>query len=73
MWRDGQALFTASFASTERHGKLVVEWTEMEVQSFLIGLITTRLSQLLTIFVDALDEGSNDDSRRVVSFLEHLT
>ncbi|KAJ9662198.1 hypothetical protein H2198_001549 [Neophaeococcomyces mojaviensis] len=67
-----RALFEKRFALKIQDGK-VGEWTETELQNFLIELITTLQLPLLNIFIDALDEGSDDDVRRMVRFLECLT
>jgi len=70
---DAQPFFIARFALKERQGKIIEEWAETELQNFLIELITTRIQRLVTVFIDALDEGSSDDVRRLTSYLERLT
>jgi len=70
---DTQPFFIGRFALKERKGKMIEEWAETELQNFLIELITTRIQRLLTVFIDALDEGSTDDIRRLMSYLERLT
>lgn len=67
-----RALFEKRFASKMKDGKVGV-WTDTELQNFLIELITTLQLPLLNIFIDALDEGSDDDVRRMVKSLERLT
>ena len=70
---DAQALFATRFASKERDGKIAEAWTEPELQNFLIELVTTQQDLFITAFIDALDEGSSDDVRCMISYLENLT
>lgn len=65
-------LFEERFASKENLGK-VEPWTEVEIQNFLLELATAKQLSSVNIFVDALDEGQNDDIRRLVTFFERLT
>lgn len=51
----------------------VEEWTETELQNFLITIVTTRKSRPVVIFIDALDEGKDDDVQQIVGFLERLS
>ncbi|KAJ9659952.1 hypothetical protein H2198_002842 [Neophaeococcomyces mojaviensis] len=66
-----RSLFVESFATKVRDG-IVEDWTEMEVQNFLIELIVTLQLPSLIIFIDALDEGDDDDVRSMVRFLKRL-
>ncbi|OCL02331.1 purine and uridine phosphorylase, partial [Glonium stellatum] len=63
--------FTESFLVKERHGE-VDEWTVQELQGFLIQVVEGLGKHALTIFIDALDEGQEDDVRQMVAFLEEL-
>ncbi|KAJ9656169.1 hypothetical protein H2198_005131 [Neophaeococcomyces mojaviensis] len=64
--------FLNDFATKEQHGNVEV-WTELELKSFLLDVVTSRqLGQTWNIFVDALDEGSEDDVRQMVAYLEKL-
>lgn len=69
---DGTERFTARFSSKVRDNELVEDWAMQEVQNFLIELVTTQKLQPLMLFVDALDEGHDDDVRQMISFLEQL-
>ncbi|KAK5089797.1 hypothetical protein LTR70_006171 [Exophiala xenobiotica] len=48
------------------------EWTELELQNFLFDVVRSDQPPKLCIFVDALDEGREDDIRDMVAFLERL-
>lgn len=69
---DVRALFTATFASKKTKDG-VEEWKVIELQNYFIHLIKTLQGQPVTIFIDALDEGADDDVRQMVKFLERLT
>ena len=64
-------LFIAKFSSKERNGQ-VEDWTETELQNFFIEVVTTSQLPPLAIFIDALDEGKEDDIRRTVAFFEEV-
>ena len=66
-----QEHFIERFATKETDGD-VDEWTILELQGFLVHVVENLRSQPLTIFIDALDEGEEDDVRRMVMFLEEL-
>lgn len=68
----GHASFTTRFASKERDGKVVEAWTETELQNFLVELVTNHQLPYVTVFINALDEGFEDDMRQMVAFLEQL-
>lgn len=67
-----RAPFTTRFASKVRNEHVEV-WTEVELQNSLIQLVATPQAPYITIFIDALDEDADDDTRQMVKFLEHLT
>lgn len=48
------------------------EWTDVELQNFLLELATTKELLLATVFIDALDEGGEDDVRNIVAFFEQF-
>ncbi|KAH8705408.1 ankyrin repeat-containing domain protein [Talaromyces proteolyticus] len=50
----------------------VDEWTVLELQGFLTHVVENLGSQPVTILIDALDEGEEDDVRQMVMFLEEL-
>ncbi|KAK5102167.1 hypothetical protein LTR70_007477 [Exophiala xenobiotica] len=66
------ASFLDRFASKEKGGE-IEDWTETELQNFLLELAAAGELSHVNIFIDALDEGKDDDIRRMVGFLEHLT
>lgn len=68
-----RAPFAAKFASKVRRKEVVEAWTEIELQNFLVQLIRTPQRPPIIMFVDALDEGEDDDTRQMVKFLELLT
>ena len=51
----------------------VDEWTQQELQEFLIEAVQSPEAPRLCIFIDALDEGTEDDIRKMVSFFEELS
>lgn len=69
----GHQLFANRFASKIRVGNRVEEWSHVELQNFLVELMTRTCHPNVNIFIDALDEGDTDDIRRMVTFLEQLT
>lgn len=70
---DGHQLFVDRFASKIRAGKVVEEWSHVELQNFLTELISRTNPTSMNVFVDALDEGDTNDIRQMISFLEQLT
>ncbi|KAI9657407.1 MAG: hypothetical protein M1821_003089 [Bathelium mastoideum] len=48
------------------------EWKTIELQCFLSHIVKSLKKRSLTIFIDALDEGEEDDVRQMVTFLEDL-
>lgn len=50
----------------------VEAWTETELQNFLLELAAIGELSHVNIFIGALDEGKDDDVRRMITFLEHL-
>jgi ankyrin repeat protein len=63
--------FIERFATKVTDGD-VDEWTILEIQGFLTYVVENLGSQPLSIFIDALDEGDEDDVRQMVMFLEEL-
>jgi len=64
-------VFFARFALKERDG-IVDEWSAVELQEFLIDIVKTIDTHPLSIFIDALDEGEEDDVRKMIDFLQEL-
>lgn len=64
--------FLDRFAVKEFNGR-VDEWTVSELKGFLFELLTRFEHPPLNIFIDALDEGKDDDVRQMVSFVERLS
>lgn len=60
-----RALFVTRFVSKLRAGK-VEEWRQVELQNFFIEITTEAQLQPLVVFIDALDEGHDDDVRSMV-------
>jgi len=63
--------FVERFASKIRTDSFD-EWTELELQNFLLDVVRSDQPPKLCIFVDALDEGREDDIRDMIAFLERL-
>ena len=63
--------FVKHFLVKEKQGA-VDEWTIPELQDFLVHIAENLGKQPLTAFIDALDEGEEDDVRQMVAFLEEL-
>lgn len=70
---EGHLLFVDRFAAKIRAGKVVEEWSHIELQNFLIELITKTNTPNVNIIIDALDEGDTNDIRQMITFLEQLT
>lgn len=68
-----QPFFTSRFEAKEGNSSVVEIWTETELQNFLVDLVMND-AQLprVTILVDALDEGNEDDIRSMIGFFEVL-
>ncbi len=66
-------MFSSRFASKIRDSR-VEDWTEVELQGFLIETITATPTVLppVNLFVDALDEGDEEDVSCMLKFLEQL-
>ncbi|KIX08700.1 uncharacterized protein Z518_03357 [Rhinocladiella mackenziei CBS 650.93] len=67
-----QGRFVEMFASKDRGGA-VDDWTAMELQGFLTDVVEGLGDLSLNIFIDALDEGNENDVRHLVAFLEDLS
>jgi len=63
--------FTGIFSFKVREG-VVEDWTEHELQNFLVDVVKSTNRPTLCLFIDALDEGDEDDVRTMVEFLEEL-
>lgn len=63
--------FADTFSYKERNG-VIEEWTEDELKDFLIEVAKSSEVTDITVFVDALDEGDQDDVRQMIAFLEDL-
>lgn len=70
---DYQTWLGEAFSSKEREGKVVEPWKRVELQNFLKKVIMAPSRRQVTLFVDALDEGVDDDVRDMVDYLERLT
>jgi NACHT domain len=68
---ESKPVFFDRFLSKERNG-IVDEWTQEELQDFLIEFLQTIDAPSLTIFIDALDEGDENDARKMIDFLQEL-
>ena len=54
------------------NGVQVEEWTIIELQNYILSVVENIQDVPLTIFIDALDEGEDNDIRDMVAFLEEL-
>lgn len=63
--------FSSTFGNKHREGK-VDDWTEPELQNFLVNILSDTKRPRLAILIDALDEGQETDVRYLVEFLEML-
>lgn len=69
-----EKLFISHFAAkTNINEEGASLWTETELQEFLIAVVKYKERPTIYLFIDALDEGSVDDVRSMISFLEELT
>lgn len=68
-----RSLFLSRFSTKAREGK-VEHWTETELQNFFIEVVsvTSEVRPRITMLIDALDEGQEDDIRHMLSYLECL-
>lgn len=67
-----ERLFCITFESKEKRGN-VEEWTENELKGFLLEALSVPAWKISwVIFIDALDEGSENDVRRMIVFMEKL-
>ena len=64
--------FIERFVTKESQG-VVDEWTATELQNFLAYVTESIGERPLSVFIDALDEGNEDDIRQMISFLEELS
>lgn len=61
----------ARFSLKERDRK-VDDRTEIELQNFLIKIVTTLDLLPTYVFIDALDKGDKDDIRRTIAFFKDV-
>lgn len=69
---EARPLFMARFALKELHASEFLDWTLVELQEYLIDFLQLPDRRPVNIFIDALDEGDEEDIRRLVAFLERL-
>lgn len=50
----------------------IEDWSETEIQNFLVNLADTQNLSALTIFIDVLDEDDGDDVQETIGFFEDL-
>lgn len=67
-----RALFETKF-SLKEPGDSYYAWTKEELQNFLYDVVKSGLPSDLCVFIDALDEGEDDDVREMISFLVKLS
>jgi ankyrin repeat protein len=67
-----QGHFLQVFATKDRNG-LVDDWTPVELQGILTDIVESLGDRPLDVFIDALDEGDEDDVRQLIAFLEELS
>ena len=64
--------FLVSFSPKEMNGE-VEPWSEHELQNFLVQAVQARwLDAPVNIFIDALDEGDEDDVRQMIGYFEDV-
>ncbi|KAJ9661139.1 hypothetical protein H2198_002083 [Neophaeococcomyces mojaviensis] len=63
--------FLTKFSLKEKDG-VVDEWTATELQEFLIEVTASPDRPRMSIFIDALDEGNENDVREMIAFFEDL-
>lgn len=66
-----QPIFQQNFA-LKLTDETVEEWTEAELMNFLIELFSDSFAPATNIFIDALDEGHDNQVQDMVLFLENL-
>ena len=64
--------FVELFHGKEKQGK-VDDWTIIELQNFLTHIAKTLGQRALTVLVDALDEGEENDVRQMIELLGDLS
>ena len=63
--------FTRTFLRKVGGGE-VDEWTIVELQNFMLSIMDRIQGQSLSLYIDALDEGEENDVRSMITFLEEL-
>lgn len=71
-YADMRALFVSTLSSKERDGE-VDDWTEVELQEFLISCVQEHVMPPVLMIIDALDEGQDDDIQEMILWFEDLT
>lgn len=66
-----KSMFIERFRS-KLHPTYVEDWEIVELQEFLLDVISSSGVPPLNIFIDALDEGTDEDGRQMVAFLQRL-
>lgn len=64
-------IFQSRFWNKVREEK-VEEWTAAELKDFFVAIITEPETPSISIFIDALDEGAEDDVRDMIAFFETM-
>jgi hypothetical protein len=67
-----QGRFIEMFAAKDREG-FIDDWTPAELQEFLTDIVESLGDCPLNVFIDALDEGDENDVRQLITFLEELS
>jgi ankyrin repeat protein len=67
-----QGRFTEMFAAKDRED-FDDNWTPTELQGFLTDIVESLEDCPLNVFIDALDEGDENDARQLIAFLEELS
>jgi len=70
---DIHPLFLSTFWLKEKGGR-TEDWSEIELQNFFFKIfaLPPAILRPVNILIDALDEGQNDDVRRMLDFLDGL-
>lgn len=75
-WTDLKSSFVREFGPKITNQKIdgetvpvsITEWKEIELQEYLLRQFKTPHVRALNLFIDALDEGEDDDIRRMMGF-----
>ena len=66
-----QSNFAAQFHRKLDDGKVDV-WTMEELQNFILSVVESLQDRSLTVYIDALDEGEENDVRDMIAFLDEV-